>query len=58
MYNVMTENQIPRLYDKLTALTPISFHILIYIYIYIYIYIHTIKGEGDTALEAEAQLYT
>ena len=54
----MTENQIPRLYDKLTALTPISFHRLIFIYIYIYIYIHTIKGEGDTALEAEAQLYT
>ena len=28
---------------------------LIYIYIYIY---DTIKGEGDTAVEAEAQLYS
>ena len=25
---------------------------------YIYIYIYTIKGEGDTALEAKAQLYS
>ena len=40
MYNIMTENQIPRLYDKLTTLTPISFHrLIIYIYIYI-IYLH------------------
>ena len=28
------------------------------IYIYIYIYIDTIKGGRDTALEAEAQLYS
>ena len=33
----------------------ISKYVCVYIHIYIYIYIY---GEGDTALEAEAQLYS
>ena len=39
MYNVMTENQIPRICDRLTALTPISFRRL-FIYLFLIIYLH------------------
>ena len=42
----MTENQIPRLYDKLTALTPISFHRFFIFLFFLIIYLHNASRQA------------